>query len=154
MVSFEIYHGVDFGYDSWFSSNSYPTIDSLESSPRSNSFNSDPNYIRKHDRPFIYWIIMGCVVLFILVFVLFTSFCIVRNNHESAKMRAELQFFGPATYTANKRSAIYMTTPSTNRRQSTTGIIQFIKNYFSCESPNYTLMQILYYIIKCMSILK
>lgn len=115
VVEFKVYHGVDFAY-SWFSTD-YAGMDSYmptvrrEKLPAEETFYKT-SYILSKERPFVYWITLVACVILILVFLLFATYCIVRNNHKSAKMREELRFLGHSEYTLNnKRSVIYLTNP-------------------------------------------
>lgn len=117
MVDFKVYHGIDFSYTGWFSSGYVENTDpSATDAYYVENAELQASQIRSRQRPFIYWIILTTCLLFALVIILFATYCIVRNNHKSNKMRQELMVLGGGHYnncSIYKRSAIYLNAGST-----------------------------------------
>lgn len=139
MVDFKVYHGVDLAYSGWFS-NDFSNTESSEVTLR-NIYHSEKSdeleaaYIRSRQRPFIYWIILMVCLLFALMIVLFATYCIIHNNHKSAKMREELRFLGHSSYSVNKRSAIYLSSSTANTKHSS-AVMSHDKSVLSPLKPD------------------
>ena len=89
-----------------------PDIFNLESQYDSSSYNKD--YVKKREKPFVYWIILVACILFTLMVILFATICIVRNNHKNVKLEEQLRYFSHSNYSVNKR--IYLNNVSTATR--------------------------------------
>jgi len=118
-IDFKVYHGVDLTVRNWFTLDS-PVTDSSHDGVLYRKEHKS-SYEKLRERPLIYWIILFACILLVLVVVLFSTYCIVHNNHRSAKMREELAFLGQSTYSVNKRGIVYLTNPKTSKTRNSLG---------------------------------
>lgn len=140
VVDFKVYHGIDSGYSGWFSSGYVESTDpSTSDAYYSDNAELHASQIRSRQRPFIYWIILTTCLIFALVIVLFATYCIVRNNHKSNKMRQELMVLGGGHYNSSsiyKRSAIYLNAGSTTTNTRASSALTNTENIKSSLKPD------------------
>lgn len=140
VVDFKVYHGIDFSYTGWFSSGYVESTDpSATDAYYTDNAELQGSQLRSRQRPFIYWIILTTCLLFALVIVLFATYCIVRNNHKSNKMRQELMALGGSHYNNSsiyKRSAIYLNVGSTATNTRASSAMTNTENTKSILKPD------------------